>query len=182
VIATEGKRTEPEYFQMLNTLCTDKDERTVQVKCLKGHGNSPRQVLSRMKKHLRREGLKSSDEAWLVVDKDQWSPSDLDKLFQWSQSSQNYGLAVSNPCFEQWLLLHFEDCRCMSAYECIRRLCRHLPDYDKTIEPDRLVPGIQSAIQRAKRIDRPPCVDWPRSAGSTNVYRLVEKLLGHLPS
>ncbi len=74
MIATEGKRTEPEYFQMLNTLCTDKDERTVQVKCLKGHGNSPRQVLSRMKKHLRREGLKSSDEAWLVVDKDQWSP------------------------------------------------------------------------------------------------------------
>ena len=55
------------------------------------------------------EGLKKSDEAWLVVDKDQWTDEQLSQLHQWSLKAKNYGFALSNPKFEFWLLLHFED-------------------------------------------------------------------------
>ena len=48
-------------------------------------------------------------EAWLVVDKDQWTDDQLIKLLEWSQKADNYGFALSNPKFEYWLLLHFED-------------------------------------------------------------------------
>ena len=53
-----------------------------------------------MKKHLEKEGLKKTDEAWLVVDKDQWSDEHLFQLHQWSQQKENYGFALSNPKFE----------------------------------------------------------------------------------
>ena len=62
-----------------------------------------------MTDHLESEGLKPSDEAWLVVDKDQWTDEQLTQLHQWSLQQENYGFALSNPKFEYWLLLHFED-------------------------------------------------------------------------
>ncbi len=34
----------------------------------------------------------------------------------------------------------------------------------------------QKAVQRAKASDVPQCIDWPRTPGSTTVYRLVEKV------
>ena len=37
-----------------------------------------------MTDHLEGEALKSSDEAWLVVDKDQWTEEQLTQLHQWS--------------------------------------------------------------------------------------------------
>lgn len=173
VVATEGKKTEPEYFEMI-----DGTESVVKVKCLRGHGNTPQQVLAKMKKFLKSEGLREGDEAWLVVDRDQWNPSDLDKLYQWSRTAGKYGLAVSNPCFEYWLLLHFESGSRIGAAECTRRLKRHLTDYDKGIDPRKLGPRIHVAIERAKAIDSPPCADWPHCEGSTTVYRLVERILG----
>jgi hypothetical protein len=42
-------------------------------------------VLARMESYLKEEGLKASDEAWLVVDKDQWTEEQLSLLYQWSQ-------------------------------------------------------------------------------------------------
>lgn len=82
----------------------------IRVLCLKsGRESSPPQVLKRMRDYLQKERLKSTDEAWLVVDKDQWTNPQLAELHAWAGQSQNYGFAVSNPMFEYWLLLHFED-------------------------------------------------------------------------
>lgn len=132
-----------------------------------------------MKKYIRNKGLKNSDEAWLVVDKDQWTNQQLEKLYQWSQSAGNYSMAVSsNPKFELWMLLHFEDGNAVTnSQNCTERLKQYLPNYDKGhVEINKLQLGIQEAIRRAKQKDHPPCVDWPRRTGST-VYKLVEKLL-----
>ena len=62
-----------------------------------------------MQQYLKDEDIKTTDEAWVVVDKDQWGDAQLNSLFRWSQSSTNFGFALSNPKFEYWLLLHFED-------------------------------------------------------------------------
>lgn len=68
-----------------------------------------------MKRQLKKEGLRTTDEAWLVVDQDQWTEQQLEQLFAWSKEQENYHLALSNPCFELWLLLHFEDAKNISS-------------------------------------------------------------------
>lgn len=174
VLAVEGIKTEPQYFAHFN------DQQVIRVHCLRGnHASSPPQVLKRMKDFLRQEGLKPSDEAWLVVDKDQWTDEQLNQLHAWAQASENHGFAFSNPRFEYWLLLHFEEgTRITSQQNCIDRLQRYLPNYDKAIDARKITNDrIRDAIRRAKLRDNPPCADWPRSPGGTTVYRLVENIL-----
>lgn len=154
VLATEGTKTEPLYFMMFNNMNT-----VVHVRHLKGNKqSSPRQVLKRIRNFLLDNRLKDGDEAWLVIDRDQWPEDQLIQLHEWCRTSSRYGLAVSNPKFEYWLLLH-------------------LPNFQKGhVEVDKLQPGIHAAIKRARQKDTPPCTDWPRTTGTT-VYRLVEKLI-----
>jgi len=174
VLATEGAKTEPLYFNMFNN-----DNTVIHVNCLKGNRqNSPGQVLKRMADYLKANRLKSGDEAWLIVDRDQWLEDQLIQLHKWSQTNSRHGLAVSNPKFEYWLLLHFEDGRGItSPRQCADHLKRYLPHFEKGhVEVNILRPGIHDATRRAKLKDTPPCADWPRITGTT-VYRLVEKLI-----
>ncbi len=174
VLAVEGIKTEPLYFALFNSR-----DSVIRVQCLKDKsGSSPPQVLKRMEKHLKAGELKSTDEAWLVSDKDQWSDSQLSQLHQWSQKEENYGFALSNPKFEYWLLLHFADgSGVTSAQDCDRRLKGYIPDYDKSLDTKKItVEMINSAIERARQKDNPSCADWPRIFGAT-VYKLVESIL-----
>lgn len=175
IIATEGTKTEPQYFAML-----DNRQSVVHVECLKsGSRTSPAQVLKRMGSRLKQEAIRKTDEAWLVVDKDQWTDNQLADLHGWSQTKDNYGLALSNPKFEFWLVLHFEGGDgIFNSRECSDRLRRYLPDYDKAIDSRKIRQEmIIEAIRRARGRDNPPCADWPRNTGTT-VYRLVEKIIG----
>ena len=178
LIATEGTKTEPRYFSMLNN-----QQSVVKVSCLRGnHETSPPQVLRRMEKHLRQESLKESDEAWLVADKDNWNDEQLRQLYEWSQQKENHGFALSNPSFEYWLLLHFEEGDgIITARECTSRLLRYWPEYNKDFDPWKITGDmIATAIQRARRRDNPPCTDWPRNPGGTTAYRLVSNILNSL--
>ena len=66
VIASEGSKTEIQYFGLFNS-----ETSVIHVKCIHGkHRSAPKQVLKRMQSYIEKEGLHSSDEAWLVVDKD----------------------------------------------------------------------------------------------------------------
>jgi len=174
-IAAEGVKTEPIYFGIF----TDETS-IVHVSYLKGkHDSSPPQVLKRMTDHLKNKELKSYDEAWLVVDKDQWTDEQLTQLYQWSLQQENYGFALSNPKFEYWLLLHFEDgVGIKSSHDCTDRLKRWIQDYDKGINMRKISQEqINDAISRAKKRDHPPCKDWPRTLGQTTIYRLIENIL-----
>lgn len=174
VIAAEGEKTEPQYFDLFND-----EQGLIVVKCLQGGSeSSPSRVLQRMEDYLQREQLRPSDEAWLVTDKDRWSDAQLVQLHQWAQKRPEFGFALSNPKFEYWLLLHFEDGKGVaSASDCIQRLRRLLPTYDKGISAGWFTKErIQDAVHRAKVRDHPPCETWPETVGTT-VYRLVERLL-----
>lgn len=95
----------------------------------------------------------------------------------------NRGLALSNPKFEYWLLLHFEDGhRVTSPQDCDKRLREHLPNTGKKIPRGTFSrEQIEEAVIRAKKRDHPPCDDWPREPGRTTMYRLVEKILESPP-
>lgn len=179
LIAAEG-RTELEYFNCLRKLPLK--EMVLDVECIKGDKKKPdpKSVLARMKRRLKDVVPGTPFQAWLVIDKDEWGEKILNELHHWTlQDEGNRGLAVSNPKFEYWLLLHFEDGRnIISSKSCSDFLKRHLKDYDKHID-SRIITSalVTKAIKRARNRDNPPCADWPRAAGRTTVYRLVGRLL-----
>jgi hypothetical protein len=129
VLAVEGDETEPEYFALF---------KNVGVKCLPGKKKtSCTQVLDRLKRYLKTENVREPYEAWLVIDKeddtgkkDDNREKELQEVYKWSQLKEQYNLALSNPNFEYWLLLHFEDgTKIHSVRECLDHLKRYLPDY-----------------------------------------------------
>lgn len=172
MLATEGARTEPEYFRLFHDLADTHIELVSS-----GQASSPDQVLRAMRRRLESTPLRARDEAWIVVDTDSWTEEQLLAVHTWSTGAPRRGLAVSNPMFEYWLLLHFEDGdEVASARECRARLARHLPQGTKADLPIEPLRGlVDVAVERARRRDRPACTDWPRQVGST-VYRLIEAL------
>lgn len=174
VIVAEGTVTEHEYFDLLNGLSI------VHVDCLENRKSlTPEKALKRVREYIQKESLRKNDEAWVVVDRDSWQEEHFSKLSEWSQTRNNYGFALSNPKFELWLLLHFEDATGIAnGSDCDRKLHKYLPHYNKHIDISNFTrKRIKQAIQRARQHDTPPCKDWPRNAGSTTVYRLVERIL-----
>ncbi len=177
LVATEGRRTEPDYFKMR---MFRPPETAVHVKTLPSKTeSSPASVLARMRKYLNEYGITDGDEAWLVIDRDHWKPEQLETLYKWCNSREYAGLAVSNPQFEFWLLLHFEDgVGAGSQAECLKRLEGHCGQYDKSNLPVHKFTrnNVRAAVGRAKKKDNPPCKKWPATTGTT-VYRLVERIL-----
>ncbi|WP_233225499.1 RloB family protein [Amycolatopsis sp. CA-126428] len=111
------------------------------------------------------------DEVWCVVDVDEF---DLERAVVLARSLR-VNLAVSNPCFEYWLLLHFEACaapvKCYRDVE--RRLLRYVPGYSKSaLRFAHDEPGVDAAVQRSRH----PDAGHARNP-STQVGLLVEKML-----
>lgn len=167
VVATEGQETEPRYFSMFNS-----KNSTVHVVLLKSkQKTSPGQVFDRLNK----ADIGKTDRAWIVIDRDTWEVDELNQVFDGCKA-KGYKMALSNPMFEYWLLLHFEDGNGVHAGNVKSRLETHLPDFTKShVEIHKIEPGIDEAIRRAERKDTPPCEKWPETTGTT-VYRLVKEL------
>lgn len=91
-------------------------------------------------------------EVWCVADADQFDIAPA------AREAARHGveLVVSVPCFELWLLLHFEDCTAyLEGYAATaRRLCRHVPAYDKAdLDFGDFATGVTAAVKRAKELD-----------------------------
>jgi len=171
----EGARTEVNYFDVIKSRFSP----ITTIKSFGSDGKSaPHQILKRVHNTLREWKEDRPAEIWIVVDRNNWSPVELDKLVSWAKESPRHRLAFSNPNFEYWLLLHFENAGRLTSAECLRRLKKHIPGYRKGMKFRQLTSKqIFDAISRAKRMDSPPCVGWPRDPGVTTVYRLLESIL-----
>ncbi len=176
IIATEGIETEEQYFALFNS-----DSTIVRVKCLSERNRtSPEYVLKRIKKYIQQEGLRKGDFAWIVIDTDSWKTADIKECALWAGTSPKYGLAVSSPKFEYWLLLHFRNIAVRSSKDCTDKLKHHIPDYDKHINGNHFTKDrIRNAITNAKARDVNRKEAWPTSTGTT-VYQLVEQLIKNI--
>jgi len=132
-----------------------------------------------MKQQLREEQLTSLFEAWIVVDKNQWTYEQLEQLYVWSHAREHCNVALSNPSFEFWLLLHFEDGKgAVTQSECSDRLRNHIENYSKHIYPNKFKPqNIEKAVQRAKSRYDSTRQDRSQHPGNSTVYKLVERIL-----
>ena len=171
IIATEGEKTEPLYFRLF------RNNRNFVLHILGSRKKtSPLQVFNAALSASKKMHIKSRDEVWIVIDKDSWQTDRLNELCV-KCAENHFELAVSNPNFEYWLLLHFEEGNSIkTAHECMHRLTRYLPNYRKNkLELQKLSPLVRDAVVHARKRDDPPC-DVPAHFGS-RLYRLVEKLL-----
>lgn len=68
------------------------------------------------------------------MDKDQWTDEQLLQLHERAEEAGNRGFALSNPKFEFWLLLHFEDERGVSnSQTSSQRLKLYMHNYDRDV-------------------------------------------------
>lgn len=119
VIATEGYRTEYNYFMSLRKQYSTKfNEWNLHVEILrrpeqqdgKSSPHSTEQMLTDfLEDNKNIYDLKSYDELWLIIDTDTWKPEKLKKLAEKCYQKTHYHLGLSNPCFELWLILHLVD-------------------------------------------------------------------------
>jgi len=182
IIATEGKRTEPDYLRMR---VFKPPQISVKIELLPSKdSSSPNSVLHRMKEYIKDYKLREKDEIWLVIDTDQWKKRQIEQLYNWCEIHSYTNLAVSNPQFEYWLLLHFEDGHGVhNKSECLRKLKCHCPNYSKSnLETHKYtLSNVKDAIKRAKLKDNPPCEKWPENTGTT-VYRMIERIITLTPT
>lgn len=177
-LSSEGQ-TEKDYFSMdvFRAL-------PVSIKFPKNiHPNrtNPAAVLKRFKKALRENDFRKADEAWLVIDIDVWDKKEFVKLLKWARDDARHHLAVSNPKFELFLIMHFERGNgCTTPGQVDTRLKKLIPGYDKRLKPNQFdIEQVKVAVENA-RIKRVSCsADLPE-AGMTDVYELVARLLGEM--
>lgn len=113
-----------------------------------------------------------------MFDVDRWPHKTLSHICREARKKK-YHLAISNPCFESWLYLHFDDLE-LNDKPCAvidNKLRARLGSYNKSnLDLSLYKEYVQEAIQRAKNLDTNHRHNWPHTPG-THVYKIVEIIL-----
>lgn len=198
VLSYEGTVSEKKYFNDFRESVFFNDSGLIEIVPLKKEENSGTDPLS-VKKLLKKAKLdyqfKKTDEFWLIIDRDHWKTIhkiNFDKLVADCKKENNFFLAMSNPCFEIWLVIHLKDITEYSKEEANEllenasksRKKNHIDvvlgdlqgrGYNKKPNPGIFLPLTKTAIERAKDLDNTN-EPYPKKLG-THIYKLIEKLL-----
>ena len=196
VIASEGKDTERIYFKALAKEYTNP---RVHVHILERseaeqNNSSPEHVLKQLNDYKEQYALEADDELWLVIDKDRWTEAMLSRVATECTQDEYMHMALSNPCFELWLLLHIEDAVSLTPEEQMlwmenRRKSKNSDPYlkvslrqkmgsyhESSYDALSLIVHVEDAIERARALDKNPNDRWPQTLG-TRVYLLAESVM-----
>lgn len=155
LVVTEGEITEPEYFRGYAKACQNP---RVDVEVSGGKG-VPRTVVENAKEEMRKAKKRARrehddnliyDEVWCVFDVDQHP--NIPGAIQMARDN-GIEVAISNPCFELWLWLHFGDQPgARHRHELQSMMKQHIPNYDKHVNFDDYRDSFLVAEQRAERL------------------------------
>ncbi len=196
VIASEGKDTERIYFKALAKEYTNPRVHVhILERCEDEQNDSnPQNVLMQLNDCKEKYALESDDELWLVIDKDQWKDKMLSRVAAECSQEVSMHMALSNPCFELWLLLHLEDAASLAPEEqqlwmenrrksksadpyLKVRLRKKMGSYhESAYDAPSLLAHVEVAIERARALDKNPADRWPQTLG-TRVYLLAESVM-----
>jgi hypothetical protein len=196
IIATEGKETEPAYFEALARHYRNSKIHVEVLPTGEENRSAPLHVMRRLREFKKQFDLTPNDELWMVIDRDDWDEKHLSDVVQQCHQA-NYYVADSNPCFEIWLLLHFVDIA--SDYSEKKKqslqqnpksgnrtlveneLLKHTGEYNKSnLKIEQYLPLVESAIQYAQLLDTNPNHRWLHTIGS-RVYHLVNSIRDKTP-
>lgn len=101
--------------------------------------------------HRERDENLRFDSIWAVVDVDEHPNLEAAQKLA---LQKNVHMAISNPCFELWALLHFEDIGAHVERDKLkRRLRRFVPGYEKELPYEQLKSGYVVAVSRARSLE-----------------------------
>ena len=177
----EGEVTERDYFRDFARFLRSP---LIEVKIAPEWRKDPKRLVELAKEarseadreaRLARDDSLRYDEVWCVFDCDEHTrlkPA-IDQA-----TALELGLAVSNPCFDLWLLLHFQDQRAAittkKAGDAVRT---HVPRYVKHMDFARLAGRGADAVVRAKELEAQSRRKGERRGNpTTGVWRLITKL------
>lgn len=196
-IAVEGILTEKIYFEKL--ALEYKNSRTkILIIPRESTDSSPEFIFDNLIEKLPNYDDIISDNVFIVIDRDQWPQKIMSKVEK-SCYEKGYKFIVSNPCFELWLLLHYEDISTFdqSTKELIKKnkkvtkaknakkyIEKSLSDiaggYNKTNETSiaKFIPLVNIAITNAEKMNPPSLSErgWPDKL-CTQVHFLVEEIM-----
>lgn len=200
VLSFEGTLTEKKYFNDFRNSELFNNNGLIEIiplKRPKDKGSDPFSVKRLLQVAKKEYGFKLTDEFWLIIDRDDWETIhklNFNELVLECQKEENFYLAMSNPCFEIWLVLHFKNISDFSTEEqdllfknakvnnsknFIDVLLGQLQDsgqgYNKLPNPKIYLPRTFLAIERAKALDNFK-EEYPKALG-THIYKLVERLI-----
>lgn len=115
------------------------------------------------------------DEVWCVFDVDE-HPGISDA--RQKAAANGIKLVVSNPCFELWPLLHFQDQTAHIHRSKVQSLCRkYMPGCEKKLPCEELLSRYEDAYARATDLARLHTYNGTEGANpSTDVYKLVQAI------
>ncbi|GIZ08763.1 RloB family protein [Flavobacterium sp. UMI-01] len=196
VLAFEGNDTEEIYFEEFKS-SEIFDDALIFLHLLKrpktDTNSAPNHVFRKLKKEAKDEyNFKDTDELWMIIDTDRWK--NIPEIISECKKLSNMFVAVSNPCFEFWLLLHIKDIADYDENELAlilknakvsnkknyidSKIAEILGSYNKSNpKPELFFPTVDFAIEQAKKLDKNND-EYPEKLG-THIYKVVEKLKKH---
>jgi hypothetical protein len=178
LIVCEGEKTEKQYFLGFERACRNS---RVKIEVAQEHG-VPRTLVEIAKEYKREAEEKAAREEDENLAYDSvWCVFDIDKHPNVADSKEmardnGIDLAISNPCFELWLLLHFRDYPGMQSHTKIQKmLAEYVPGYNKHDDYETYSASYPQAVARASKMDKDAeNAHEPHCNPTTGVYILTE--------
>ncbi|MCA3160169.1 MAG: RloB domain-containing protein [Burkholderiales bacterium] len=183
LIVCEGEKTEPNYFREVR-IARRLSSTHIHV-CHSAFGTEPQQIVEFAEAEFRK--TRAFERVYVVFDRDEHRTyanaiamaATRDKTLRNDEGKLvPFEAAVSVPCFEAWLLMHFADCQgALHRRDAYARLRTHIAGYEKGLVGTYAATEAQfnvGAARAARLRDR-----FARLPGD-DVYTDVDLLVAHL--
>lgn len=177
-VLAEGKVTETNYIDVLK----QKYRGSIEIEVMKGDaGSSPKILVSLARNYRKRQDKNNPefDEIWCIFDVDQHP--NLESAIHEARDS-NINIAISNPCFELWLVLHCQDQTSHINRRDIQKMAKrlgilkgkHLSEDGANIVRE----NYEEAKSRAQRLEKRHIGDnsEPWANPSSQMWKFVDRL------
>lgn len=166
IIVHEGKETEKEYVLHIKTILG------IERKChIETHHAKHTSIESMIEKMTQlQDSPEQDDQLWIILDRDEENrvSEQFRALRRWEQARENNRVALSNPRFEYWLLLHVMPYPSAHMSREDSYVVEKIPGYTKNLSRCKQVfslDAISKAVARAAQQGYPTCQDIEK-AGS----------------
>jgi hypothetical protein len=178
VIASEDTYAVRQYFDFFEST-------RIQFRVLETEDgkSAPEHVLKRLNEYIEEFEIGEGDTLWVVCDCDHWvEPNHIQNLTHVLQQcrQKDIQVALSNPCFELWLLLHFAEFPTEDTLTCNEvtlRLRTAAGGYDKTKVYNLQIDDkkVLAAVNRAA--DKHPALEEIPKKLQTAVHLIIHSLV-----
>jgi hypothetical protein len=181
LFGVEGNnKTEKQYFMQ----CGRMQDKFI-IRWARGNETDPVGIVTNIKNEIQKIEFQQNDKAFAIFDVDM-NTSKVPVIQQARElaKKQNIELILSNPCFEVWFVLHFEES--MAPYDSnskvIDRLKQYVHDYEKSADIfSKIRENMLEAVSRAENLrvyhDQNGTISLSDQNPMTEVDRVVKLLV-----